>query len=66
MLLRNADTALTLDIVNILGQQVSVLHQGLATVGVHALRERLTLPTGAYFLRLRSNQETIVQKILVN
>lgn len=56
--------AITLDIINVLGQRVAMIYEGTASQGIQLFRETLNLPTGTYFLRLLSNSGTTIQQCI--
>lgn len=59
------ERTITMDVVNVLGQQVALIYEGLASPGIHLFRETLNLPTGTYFLRLQTGSGTTTQKFML-
>lgn len=65
------NTVVTLSLLNANGQQVTVLHAGLKTKGIHQLPlntlKRNKSLTGLYFIRMQvGNNNSIVRKIIIN
>ncbi len=57
---------LRLEVYSVLGQLLTVLFDGLASGGVQSFREKLSLPSGTYFLRVQTSKGTVtVRKFLV-
>lgn len=55
--------SIQLDIVNVLGQVVKTVYQGLASEGAQVFQDNLALPIGTYFIRLQSTEGTQIRKI---
>ena len=66
-----APGTITLRIVNVLGQEVALLGEGMMEVGVHRVwwdgtnRDGLSVPSGVYFVNLIDKQSQSLKKIII-
>ena len=57
--------AVTVEVFDVSGRSVAVLHRGWLEAGVHAVALEGRFPNGIYFLRALGEQESVSRRLVV-